>query len=218
MCKSVANLQTLHCIMETKTTTANKVKNSNRVDWGFVRSFKVKTNILFTVLLLFSGIVFSSCEKVENDSMEIKVLDESRLAKSEEISVRSARAQWCWCTDYIKNRLGYPGAKTGDAKDMGPWLSTVGWYEVSDISVDNLPRNKDIILFSPGAHGIKHPAGHVGIIATSKRNGNSIYVTVVGANQDGKNRRNKTEYNCNNVCVMEISNLNLNYVSIWRKW
>ena len=82
MCKSVANLQTLHCIMETKTTTANKVKNSNRVNWGFVRSFKVKTNILFTVLLLFSGIVFSSCEKVENDSMEIKVLDESRLAKS----------------------------------------------------------------------------------------------------------------------------------------
>lgn len=50
--------------METKFTTANKVKTSNQVGLGFIRSLKAKTNIVVSSMLVFlAGSTFSSCNK-----------------------------------------------------------------------------------------------------------------------------------------------------------
>lgn len=177
----------------------------------------IKKLVYSLAVMMIALVAFSSCNK-ESEFESMTLLSEEELSPELRSSVEQTRASWCWCTDYIKNRLGYWGVQTGDAKDMGAWLSTVGWYQVTDISLTNIPRNKDIVIFPQEVHKITNPAGHVAMIATSQLEGNNIHVTVVGANQDhGGKRPTWTECDCNNVCIWDIPSLKYRRVSIWRK-
>ena len=181
------------------------------------RILKVGKGVLVALALVVG---FSSCEKKEDTPIAMTEVSQVALPQDAQASVNSARAKWCWCTDYIKNRLGYWGVKAGDAKDMGSWLTKIGWKKVPSFSATDLPRNKDIIIFQPGAHGAHSSAGHIGMVASAQNVRGNILVRIVGANHEwkGKNKRPTwTEYDCTNVSIWEIQSLQQSGVSLYRK-
>ena len=103
---------------------------------------------------------------------------------------------------------------------MGSWLTKIGWKKVPSCSATDLPRNKDIIIFQPGAHGPHSSAGHIGIVASAQNVRGNILVRIVGANHEGKGKNKRptwTEYDCTNVSIWEIQSLQQSGVSLYRK-
>ena len=103
---------------------------------------------------------------------------------------------------------------------MGSWLTKIRWKKVSSLSARDLPRNKDIIIFQPGAHGPHSSAGHIGMVASAQNVRGNILVRIVGANHEGKGKNKRptwTEYDCTNVSIWEIQSLQQSGVSLYQK-
>lgn len=210
--------------METKFTTANKVKTSNQVGLGLIRSLKAKTNIVGLIVFLFVGAVFSSCDK-DADVVSEKIVSQEQASSlfppipdpnDAPAMLRSAVAGNCQCIDYVKNRLGI--SDKGSANQYGPVLEKYG-YILQDISRDNLPQKYDIIIYHADyGGGVDAVNGHIGMVASSSLVGSAIRVNVVAAN-NGKayKNREKTEYGCNNVSIMTSKALNVRKVSVYRR-
>lgn len=182
-------------------------------------------------VMVFAVVAFSSCNKTDNEPVAVQSVAEEEFfvpsndalksagipkTQSDYIAEMQSRAKRCQCVEYIKFRLTWEGNNeaTGNANAMDSWLYSQGYSPVS-FSANNLPRNRDIVQFKNGVHGTNSTYGHIGMIATAQKVGNSIKVTVVGANQ-GSNTW--TEYGCNNVSMMTISSLSTGgNVVIWRK-
>lgn len=208
--------------METKFTTANKVKTSNQVGLGFIRSLKAKTNIVGLIVFLFVGAVFSSCDK-DADVVSEEIVSQEQASSlfpptpdtnDTPAMLRSAVAGNCQCIDYVRNRLGITDA--GSAYEYGPVLERYG-YVLQDISPSNPPQKYDIIIYHKDyGHRVNKYAGHIGMVASSSVSGRTISVDVVAAN----NRNDKPtweEYGCNNVSIMTSKALNVRKVSVYRK-
>jgi len=99
----------------------------------------------------------------------------------------------CQCVTFVANYFSLSGA-TGDAKDMGSYLSTHGFHQVS------APTPGAVIIFQPSfGSGINQSAGHIGLIASVVSQGSQWSLTVRGANQGGNLF---TQDNCGNVSLV----------------
>lgn len=106
-------------------------------------------------------------------------------------SIESAKATFCQCVDYIKNRYGF--SCSTNAKDMGSCLIKNQFKKLSS------PLAGAIIIFQPNyGGGIDKTYGHIGVITNISYSSKQKKYTlkVRGANQGGKV---STEYKCNNV-------------------
>ena len=181
------------------------------------RILKVGKGVLVALALVVG---FSSCEKKEDAPIAMTEVSQAALPQDAQASVNSARAagaKWCWCTDYIKNRLSLP--KKADAKDMGQILIDAGYHLVENISTTNLPQNKDVIIFHADyGDPISTEYGHIAMIVSAYASGKQIRYKTVGANNHGKLKL-KDEYNCSNVSISSPARaLIVDKISIYRKW
>jgi hypothetical protein len=175
---------------------------------------------MITVVFFAISMVFTSCDSHDEivysdlspSSTEAQMFNllANELEESGGISLQSID---CPCTKYIANRLGitnYPAAQY-----WGPTLVGLG-YSLVSVSTSALPQNKDVIIFHTNyGSGINSTNGHIGMIATATLNGNNIRVEVVGTSQQQSSVW--SEYNCDNVSIMNVSSLNTAKVSVYRK-
>jgi hypothetical protein len=120
--------------------------------------------------------------KAEKDASPKAVDAKQESAELEEAQFvfvsATAKPRWMWCTEYLASKMSLPWTFP-DAKNWGPWLQKNGWRQV------NVPQAGCIIVYQPGAHGIKEP-GHVGIAWTVQPVKGGWTGLLRGANQGGK--------------------------------
>lgn len=145
-------------------------------------------NVLMALILAASILGTSAHNVAASKSVDVKtasitptITDNAPLAAAN-----------CQCVDYIKNTYGIKES-TGNAKDMGTWLSNHGFERVYK------PEKGAVAVMQPYFPGLTSTAsntyGHVGIIREVADWGTQWKISLRGANQGGTN----TEYGCNNV-------------------
>lgn len=118
-----------------------------------------------------------------------------------------ANTSWCWCTDYIANRLGF--TTYGDAYTWDNGLLPQNGYEKV------APAVGTVVIMELGYPDF--PNGHVGIVTSYEPS--TGYIHVRGAAQSGGWDFSGNEFGCNNVSTT-TNNVNVHNrsdISFWAK-
>lgn len=162
--------------METKCTTANKVKESNHVSLGFVYSLKAKTNIVVSsILMLFVGSVFFSCDKDGDGS-----ITQPTSIHSHNVGIQETRSmfhdKFTVASVYKDNYRHYTGAH-GIVPGFVSWWNCIANAEgasvisIADVARLGKGRNKTISVWDLSA---AYPGIQISGLRDDSRNGASL--------------------------------------------
>ena len=108
----------------------------------------------------------------------------------------TASGTWCSCVVYVEKYTGH--INTWYAKDSGPALKAMGYQE------SGTPTGVgDVVVLQPNFHGADGTAGHIALLNSYSIAGNTISVTLRGANQSVGGQY--TDNGCNDVSLWSFS-------------